>query len=151
VDLDEYIEEKTGLTIAEIFDRCGESYFRDLESQAISEVTKQDGTVIATGGGAVLRYKNVQMMKRNGVVILLEVSPQAAFGRVQQDPKSPHQRPQLTPGPLQEAMVQELKNRAPYYEAAADMRVSTDEKDPETVTKEIWTWLEKGPLRGMSS
>ena len=74
IDCDEYIEQKTNLTIREIFDIAGEAYFRMLESDAIAELAKLEGRVVATGGGAVLKYKNIRNLKRNGVVVYLDAS-----------------------------------------------------------------------------
>src|SRR5262245_62566594 len=70
VDCDEYIEGKTHLSIREIFDLAGESYFRTLEGQAIQDLARADGRVIATGGGAVLRRQNTKYLKRNGILVL---------------------------------------------------------------------------------
>ncbi|HYE99476.1 MAG TPA: shikimate kinase [Planctomycetota bacterium] len=74
IDCDEYIERRTQLSIAEIFSRHGESHFRTLESEALAELSALDGKVIATGGGAVLKYQNMQVFKRNGCrIFFLEV------------------------------------------------------------------------------
>ena len=77
IDCDEYIEKKTNLTIREIFDIAGESYFRMLEGDAIADLCKMDHRVIATGGGAVLKYKNIRNLKQNGFVIYLDTSAAA--------------------------------------------------------------------------
>ena len=68
-DSDEYIEAKTHLPIREIFDLAGESYFRTLEGQAIVDLSRLDGQIIATGGGAALKRQNMKSLRRNGLVI----------------------------------------------------------------------------------
>ena len=88
IDCDDYIEKKTELTIREIFELHGESHFRTLESRAIIELGKLDGKIIATGGGAVLKYKNIQALKRNGRVIWLDVKPDTACRRLMEDPRT---------------------------------------------------------------
>lgn len=70
-DTDEIIEEKYG-SIVEIFKVFGEEYFRDRESEAIKTVAYQTKTVIATGGGAILRSENIQRLRQNGKVFFLD-------------------------------------------------------------------------------
>ena len=71
VDIDSEIVKKTHLSIPDIFEKCGEPFFRDVESEMIEEVVKRKGIIIATGGGAVLRQRNVELLQRDGVVIHL--------------------------------------------------------------------------------
>lgn len=66
VDCDEEIERRAGMSIPEIFAKHGEKYFRDLESQVVSDVCKGARLVIATGGGAVIRPENRRAMGQNG-------------------------------------------------------------------------------------
>ena len=56
IDTDAYIEETEGMTISKIFEKYGESYFRDLEYKACKELSKKSGIIISTGGGASLEY-----------------------------------------------------------------------------------------------
>ena len=71
IDTDELIVENEGIEIPEIFSRFGEKYFRDAETQAIKQVSSQGGLIIATGGGAVLKEKNIQYLKSNGKIFFL--------------------------------------------------------------------------------
>lgn len=70
-DTDAEIEKRCGCTIKELIAEKGEKYFRDLESEVISDISKESGRIIATGGGAVLREENVRALKRNGKVFFL--------------------------------------------------------------------------------
>ena len=72
LDTDAMIVERAGMPIAELFRTRGEAYFRDLESEAVAEACRTGGTVVATGGGAVLRARNVDAMKQNGAVVFLD-------------------------------------------------------------------------------
>ena len=137
VDCDEYIEKKTNLTIREIFDLCGESYFRMLEGDAIKEVCRSDGRVIATGGGAALRYKNIHNLKNNGVVFFLDVGPEEATKRIKADPKSRSRRPPLTSKDLKSEVREQVGLRRDYYVKAADFTVRTDQRNAEEVVLEI--------------
>ncbi len=72
IDSDEEIVNKTGMSIPEIFATRGEEYFRDVESQVISELSAKQGLIIATGGGAVVRSENVDLLKGNSVLCFLD-------------------------------------------------------------------------------
>ncbi len=72
VDTDDRIREKCGCEISEIFEKHGEKYFRDVESEVIEELSKNNSLVIATGGGAVLREENAQALRQNGRLVFLD-------------------------------------------------------------------------------
>ena len=71
VDTDDLISEEYGV-ISDIFAEKGEAFFRDIESVAVKKVSLQNGLVIATGGGAVLRKENVSCLKHNGMLFFLD-------------------------------------------------------------------------------
>jgi shikimate kinase len=127
IDCDAWIEKRTGLTIKEIFERHGESHFRTLESQAIGELSAMDGKVIATGGGAALKYQNMQVFKRNGgKIFFLEVGPETAFRRIQEDATTRSRRPALTEKDPFTEVKEQIELRKPYYEKGADVTIATD-------------------------
>lgn len=70
-DTDKLIEEEEGKTIPEIFEEKGEDYFRNLESKILKDLSKRNGLVIATGGGAPLREENRYYILQNSLVIYL--------------------------------------------------------------------------------
>lgn len=74
-DTDALIVEKSGMEIAEIFDRYGEDEFRHIEREVVSDVAKENGAVIATGGGTSLYPVNMKKLRQNGRVYLLDRSP----------------------------------------------------------------------------
>jgi len=127
VDADELVEQKHQMTIKEIFEKKGESVFRLWECDAISEVAKLDGHVIATGGGAVLRYKNIHNLKRSSVVVFLSVAPDTAFERIQRDPKTRSRRPSLTPKDPHTEVREQYRLREPIYKSVADIVIDTTE------------------------
>ncbi len=71
IDTDDIITEEYGC-ISDIFAEKGEAFFRDIEAVAVKRVALQNGLVISTGGGAVLRQENVEYLKHNGVVFFLD-------------------------------------------------------------------------------
>ncbi|MCL2408777.1 MAG: shikimate kinase [Oscillospiraceae bacterium] len=82
-DTDELIRAKAGKSIARIFDEDGEDTFRDIEQQALREVSAKSGCVIATGGGIVKREINRRFLRQNSVTVFLdrELSQLTSHGR----------------------------------------------------------------------
>ena len=141
VDLDAQIEERQGCTISEIFANQGEAAFRDMETEMIDLYAKQSRTVIACGGGIVLRPKNVEMMKRSGIVILLQATPETIQSRLKHNTSRPLLQGRMQPSDLKYLM----EKRKVAYEQAGDIWISTDEKLPEEVVSEIVDNIAKWP------
>ncbi len=74
IDTDDVVVEKRKESISDIFEKYGEWEFRKEERLAIEELSKENGLVIATGGGAVLDENNVRALRRNGVILFLDRS-----------------------------------------------------------------------------
>lgn len=72
IDTDELILEKIGMPIADFFKAQGEEAFRNIESEVIASLALKNGTVIATGGGAILREKNIDLLKQNSRIYFLD-------------------------------------------------------------------------------
>ena len=133
VDLDAEIQAKEGRSIPEIFAGSGEPYFRDVESSVLEHFSRQNGQVIATGGGIVLRGENVQLMKKTGDVVWLKASAESLWQRVQYS----KDRPLLNkPDPFG-TLRQILNDRVRLYENACHSFVLTDGKIGEDVASEI--------------
>lgn len=71
IDTDTEIEKRCGCTIKELIAAEGETYFRDLESEVIRDVSSEGCRIISTGGGAILREENVRCLKRNGKLFFI--------------------------------------------------------------------------------
>ncbi len=132
VDTDDIIEADAGLTIPEIFEKFGEPHFRDLESQAVAAVAQKSQQIISTGGGAVLRRSNVDLLKENGTVFCLTATPEEIWQRVGHETHRPLLQ---TPDP-QGRIRQLLAERAPYY-AQADHTIDTVGKSPQDIAEGI--------------
>ncbi len=74
VDTDTMIEQEMGMTANEIFENFGEEYFRDLETVACHAAAEEKGVIVSTGGGAVIREINREVLKKTGVVFNLEMN-----------------------------------------------------------------------------
>lgn len=71
IDLDQYIEEFSGETIAEIFKK-GEDCFRDIETSAINSLYDKEDAIISTGGGVIKRKENISSLQRKGIIIFID-------------------------------------------------------------------------------
>ena len=89
VDSDAVIEAALGESIRSFFEREGEARFRDVEETTIAALTADDGIVLATGGGAVLRPANRDALKRNATVVYLRSRPEELGRRLRHDTKRP--------------------------------------------------------------
>jgi shikimate kinase len=137
VDLDELIQERTKQSIAEIFQKKGEPYFRDEEAAALTEVAKVQPRVIATGGGTVLKPANLELMKATGKLVYLETGIETLWIRV----KDKKDRPLLKSEDPKRKLIQIFAERCGIYEKAADLRVNTDGRTAADVAKEIFDKL----------
>ncbi|NLF45017.1 MAG: shikimate kinase [Syntrophomonadaceae bacterium] len=139
VDLDREIEKVTGMSVNQIFKRYGEIRFRSEENLMVEKLAKRNGLVIATGGGTVLREENMQILRNNGIIILLEASPEDIFARVSRKRGT---RPLLRKNLTIENIEAMLADRDPFYQQA-DHRINTSGKDLDTIVKEIMNQCRK--------
>jgi shikimate kinase len=133
VDTDLLITATAGKTIKQIFEAEGEAGFRDRESVAIREAAARINTVIAAGGGAILRPENVAALRATSKIIWLQADPETLHARIHADPATAANRPSLTSlsGGIEEIRTI-LEKRTPLYATAAHhtldiARISPDE------------------------
>lgn len=90
VDSDTEIEARLGETIRAFFDREGEAPFRDIEGEVIAALlARTDEFVLATGGGAVLREANRDLLHKHSTVLYLRSTPEELFRRLRHDTQRP--------------------------------------------------------------
>lgn len=133
VEMDQVIAEREEMSIPDIFATYGEEYFRDLETSLLIEMQDRKNTVISCGGGAALRERNVEEMKKNGRVVLLTASPEIVYERV----KDSNDRPVLNGRKNVEGIAELMEQRRGKYEAAADIVINTDHKTVLQVCEEL--------------
>ncbi len=139
VEMDHFIAKQQKMSIAEIFEKFGESYFRDLESNLLLDIRKKQGLIVSCGGGIVIREENIGYMKQSGVIVLLSALPETIYERV----KDSKERPILN-GNMNIAYIAKLQEkRRALYEAAADITIATDQKDIHTICEEIIAAIQK--------
>ncbi len=130
LDLDKVIEQKANKKIVEIFKDNGEEYFRKLESETLLDLIKLSKHVISLGGGTIENEGNLTEIKKNGILIYLETSPEAAYRRL----RFKRDRPALLfkdGEPTKEEFVNRIStilNRRLKFYNQADLKISTDNK-----------------------
>ncbi|MDQ7780586.1 MAG: shikimate kinase, partial [Planctomycetota bacterium] len=137
VDTDKLIEARHGLGVADIWRRLGESVFRELESDMITEVSRMDNTVISAGGGAVVRYKNLRNLRRTGRLVWLQADVDSILERLEHDAETVMRRPRFANCTLRAEVEQMLACRRSYYRCAADMLVDTSGRTPASVLGDL--------------
>ncbi len=126
VDTDDTIEAIANSSIASIFEQSGETYFRELETRVLSELSVYTRSVISTGGGTIEKQINWSYL-RQGLVVWLDVDVEILKERVAQD----------STRPLADKLEPLLETRRPLY-AQADLRIAIEsEQPPEEIFKGI--------------
>lgn len=120
VDSDHEVEARTGVSIPTIFEIEGEEGFRRREAQVLAEISRLAGQVVATGGGAVLRAENRQILRASGVVIYLHVPLPTLYERTRHDRK----RPLLQVNDPRQKLRELHTQRDPLYREIADLVIT---------------------------
>jgi shikimate kinase len=133
IDLDAHIEAVAGKSVREIFEDVGEDAFRELESAHLAALSGADPSVVACGGGIVVRDENRSALKDMGLVIYLRVSAGETLARVGADGT----RPLLSgPGGVI-AATRLLEARESLYSAVADATIDTVGRSVDEVADEV--------------
>ena len=130
VDIDELIEKEKGMKITDIFKKKGEKYFRDLEKKKIKDLAVKENLVISTGGGLGADKENMDLMKKTGLVVWLDVSLDEILERCKGDKN----RPLLNQS--YENLKKLYEKRKPIYKMA-HIHIKTGNKNPEEIAEEI--------------
>jgi shikimate kinase len=127
-DLDKLIEEKEGKKIRDIFQNQGEDYFRTLEKKILKEVSNLNNYIIALGGGTIADTENLELIKKNGLLVYLKSSPEETYKRL----RFKRDRPAFLfddEEPSKEKFLEKinelLEKREKYY-SKADVTIDTD-------------------------
>ncbi|MCU7921953.1 MAG: shikimate kinase AroK [Candidatus Thiodiazotropha sp. (ex Dulcina madagascariensis)] len=138
IDSDQEIQHRTGVDIPTIFEFEGEAGFRLREHAVIDELTERENIVLATGGGAILSEENRKLLSARGLVIYLHCSAEQQFERTHRDKN----RPLLeTPDPLSKLKTL-MAEREPLYRQTADLFVSTEGRNTQSVVQDIRQQIE---------
>ncbi len=138
VDADHEVELRIGSSIRAYFEQHGEAAFRDVEQQVIDALAGAPGTVLATGGGAVLREANRRALSSRGQVVYLRSVPEELYRRLRHDT----QRPLLQVADPLRRLRQLFRERDPLYRETAHFVVETGRPTVPTLVNMILMQLE---------
>ena len=133
VDADAEIEKAAGMSIADIFARHGEAYFRSGEARVIARLLEGGPQVLATGGGAFMNADTRALIKMKGVSIWLQAEYDVLVRRIS---KRRNERPLLQTADPAETLRQLLIEREPIY-AQADLTVQSREVAHDAIVADI--------------
>jgi shikimate kinase len=136
-DSDSEIVRRTGADIPWIFDVEGEEGFRDREQQVIDEMTRLDHTVLATGGGVVMREANRRALAERGFVIYLHATLDEQIRRTRND----RNRPLLNTEDPEGVLRRLAALRDPLYREIADQVIDTDSSSPRVIAQRLLSQL----------
>ncbi|MFW6028616.1 MAG: shikimate kinase [Halanaerobiales bacterium] len=134
IDTDDLITKEEKKQIPEIFNEYGEEYFRELETNVLKELSSNasNNIILSTGGGMVMREKNVKLMNKIGVIIYLKTTPEVILKRLQNDNSRP-----LLKDKSKENIIKLFNKREKYYQASGDIIINTNNKSIDKIVKEI--------------
>lgn len=145
LDTDQLIETKTGMEIPAIFKIYGETYFRRLESELAAELALLNHKVISTGGGFPLNPGNIDVLRPNSFIVLLQATPEIIYDRV----KDNTERPLLKVADPLQKITEMLRERESFYRNA-DFILDTDTGLEELSGRLIEEWKRRGYADGES-
>ena len=147
VDLDQVLVREAGRSIADIVAQGGWAEFRRLEKELVARYRGLQGQILATGGGVVLDPDNVAALRENGILIWLTADPAAIQARLAQDQPRDANRPSLTGGDTIREVAEVAEERAPLYQAAAQIIVDTTHNSVAQVVKLVLAALKSEETR----
>ena len=136
LDLDTLIAAEEGMPISQVFSTRGEGAFRALETRMVERVAGRTGCVVATGGGTIVNPRNLETLKRSGVVVALTADPDTILARI----GPTEDRPMLWEGDKRERVRLLLEQRAEAY-AKADLIVDASARTIDHVVNHILDFL----------
>lgn len=131
-DIDSIIENSEKQSIAEIFQKKGEPYFRNLEQATIKEIFQNENLVLSLGGGAFENKETQNVLLNNSYVIYLKTSATTIFDRLKNDTSRP-----LLQGNNSIEKIQEIINSREHNYKLAHKTILTDNKKPQEIIHEI--------------
>jgi shikimate kinase len=135
LDADILLEQKSRLSITNMFQEYGEAYFRDQEALLLENISKHQNVIIATGGGSILHTKNRELLKSSGIVCYLQVDLLDQIQRLNRSINRP-----LLPNDLYNRAVYLLQSRTErqnLYKQTADIAIDTTGDNVKSVAQKL--------------
>ncbi|MCL2077750.1 MAG: shikimate kinase [Oscillospiraceae bacterium] len=136
IDLDDFLVGREKMEISEIFKKYGEKHFRNLEFEALceisSEVSEFHPAIISLGGGALTNPETAAFAKKNAVVIFIDTPFDTCYERVKNDVSRPN-----AAGKSKEELFALYKSREEHYKKAADYIKTGGDKEIVSLIKQL--------------
>ena len=142
IDLDEYIEKKTGMTITDTFKIQGEKKFRLIEHNSLKELIEKTNVVISLGGGTPCFHNNMELVNKNGISVYLSTNADILAERLLKVRNSRPLVRDLNEKDISSFIETNLKKRLPFYEKA-NYTLQSGNKSAEELAEEIENIIRK--------
>lgn len=125
-DLDALIVESAGKPITSIFEEEGEEYFRLLEKDLLEDVIRENPSlVLSCGGGTPCFFNNIELMKKEGLVVWLNTETNTLLARLQKEKAKRPLIKDISEAELRSYILKKINDRRIYYEQA-DLHIEED-------------------------
>lgn len=124
LDTDNLCEIQAQMTVKDIFEKFGEIYFRDLESEVISLLKVNQNLILSLGGGSLIKDKNIDIIKSKAKIIFLNTSFEVCYNRITKNNKRP-----IVNALTKNELIEHYKQRVVNYEKSADYIVDGDSEN----------------------
>lgn len=140
VDVDRLVEQKANARVVEIFEKQGEQRFREFEQEVLRELVHRSRHVISLGGGTIANEENFRLIRDNGLIVYLQLTPDEIYQRVHHRPDRPllwdTEGRRLSPEELNQRIHQLFSAREQFYNRA-DVIVPSDRRRVGVTVDEI--------------
>lgn len=137
-DTDEFLKKSEKMPVSQIVAKKGEKYFEGAQRFAVMNLCENEGALISTGGNTAMDKQNMEMLKKNGIIVWLCASAETVY---QNTKESHNKRPELS-GLSVSDIAAMLKEREPYY-SDCDIKVSVDGRDLDSIVDKVLEEIEK--------
>ena len=146
IDLDQYLEQRTGKTITEIFEEKGEDEFRKIEKEMLEAAVNEDyDAVIACGGGTPCFHNNMEYINRKGLSVFLETSIPVLISRLQAENDKRPIVAGKSGDEIREKVLTQLCERLPHYMEAKLKWHGDDLETPAEIDMNVETFINSYP------
>ena len=114
-DLDDMIEQQEGMTVDTIFEKKGESYFREKENEMLRSFAGKDNCIVSCGGGTPCFSENMQWMNGQGITVYLQTTPVKLLENIMLELGKRPMLKNINKGEMLFFIEQKLKERSPFY------------------------------------
>lgn len=132
VDLDQLIESNEQLSVADIFEKNGEEYFREKEADALRSLENEQNILVSCGGGAPCFKDNMNRMNETGITVFLEASPKFLLQNIIKEPQARPLLKNMNEAEMLFFIEKKLAERNEFYRQAT-LTLNAEEITEETI------------------